>query len=120
MHDRDDESCDDPACDGVHAPRVAHPVVPPGARDWAKEQAPVCMLDFQPQCYTALSDRLRVQRVGVLWYGEVRSHLSPLWHVVAEHHRSAEACMRATVEALGLTPDPRMHDCAKDHGQEPF
>ena len=94
--------------------------VPPGARAWAEAQAPVCMLDFQPQTYTALNDHLRVRRVGTLWYGEVQSHLSPVWYVVTEHHQTAQGCMLATLTALGMSHQVAEHDCTKDHAEEPF
>lgn len=98
----------------------SQPCLVPGAREWAREQEPVCILDFQPQCYTALNDRLRVQRIGVLWYGEVRSHLSPLWYVVTEHHKTFDGCIVATLKALGMAHLTSQHDCEKDHREEPF
>jgi len=98
----------------------AEPCVAPHARAWAAEQRPVCLLDFQPQCYSAMDDRIRVQRIGVLWYGEVRSHLSPLWYVVTEHHRTFEGCILATLKALGMGHLTSEHDCSKDHEEESF
>lgn len=96
------------------------PAPPPGVREWAAAQAPLCMIDFQPQCFTAMDDRLRVRRLGALWYGEVRSHLSPVWYVVAEHHQTAQGCIYATLKALGMAHQTPQHDCRKDHDSEPF